>query len=80
VQGWFEQLIERQGALSVENRTFIVKMKYRGLGVYLVVAERLEVHEDHLVLLHPNGRLAGLFFMQAGESWHELPAPVSRPA
>jgi hypothetical protein len=52
-------------------------MKSPEVGVYSVVAERLEIHEDHLVLLRPNGRLAGLFLMQAVESWHDLPAPLN---
>jgi hypothetical protein len=62
--------------LSMENRMFIVKLKHRGTGLYSVVAERLEIHEEHLVLLDFNGRLAGLFLVQAVESWHELPAPA----
>jgi hypothetical protein len=61
----------------VANRTFIVRMKHRVAGVYSVVAERMEIHDEHLVLLQSNGRLAGLFHMKAIESWSELPAVLA---
>jgi hypothetical protein len=48
-------------------------MKERTAGVYAVVAERMEIHDEHLVLLHSTGRLAGLFVLGAIDGWSELP-------
>lgn len=57
----------------MRDKTFVIRMKERTAGVYAVVAERMEIHDEHLVLLHSTGRLAGLFVLGAIDGWSELP-------
>ena len=38
----------------------------------MVIASRVEIHEDHLVFLNSNGELRYLFMLETVESWAEL--------
>jgi hypothetical protein len=57
------------------NKTFIVVMSPRTAGTYSVLAERLEIVDEHLVLLSSSGTLAGMFFIENVESVVQLPNP-----
>jgi hypothetical protein len=45
------------------TKTFIVKFKPPELGLQSVQAATAEIHDEHLVLLDSNGRLAAFFLL-----------------
>jgi hypothetical protein len=51
-------------------------MNSRPVGAYSVIAERVEIHGEHLVLVHSGGKLASLFLMGAVESLVQLEDPL----
>lgn len=58
------------------KKTFIVTMNLCPVGAYSVIAERVEIHGEHLVLVHSGGKLASLFHMGAVESLVQLEDPL----
>jgi hypothetical protein len=57
------------------NKTFIVTMNPRPVVAYSVIAERVEIHGEHLVLVRSGGELASLFLAGAVESLVQLEDP-----
>ena len=54
------------------DKRYLVKFKAcTGLGSKVFVAERVEIQDDHLVLVTSEGKLAGLFLFEIVESWSE---------
>jgi hypothetical protein len=58
------------------RKKFIVTMNSRPVGAYSVIAERVEIHGEHLVLVHSGGKLASLFLMGAVEGLVQLEDPL----
>jgi hypothetical protein len=56
------------------DKTFLVRLKPRELGIQPVIAVRAEIQAEHIVLLDSTGKLAALFLMELVESWTELPS------
>ncbi len=55
------------------DKTHLLRLKPPSLGIQHVLASRVEIHGEHLVLLDSEGRLAALVLMQVVESWNVLP-------
>jgi hypothetical protein len=53
------------------DKTYLVRLKPRELGVHLVVAASAEIHGEHIVLLNSDGKLAALFLLEIVENWTE---------
>ncbi len=51
------------------DKTYLVRLKSRGLGPQQVVAAKAKIQEDHLVFINSDGKLAALFLMEIVESW-----------
>ncbi len=56
------------------DKTFLVRLKPRQLSIQPVVAVRVEIQAEHIVLLDSNGKLAALFLMELVESLTQLPS------
>ena len=59
------------------DKTHLLRLKPPTLGIQQVLASRVEIHGEHLVLLNSEGKLAALFLAQVVQSWSVLPAPPS---
>ena len=51
---------------------FLVQNKAPEVSNQIVIAASLEVHDEHLVFLNSEGKLAALFLMVNVESWREV--------
>ena len=55
------------------DKTFLIRFK---LATYLsprpVLAARVQIHGEHLVLLNSEGKLAALFLLEDLECWPEM--------
>jgi hypothetical protein len=61
---------------AMSNRIFVVRLKSGFASIHSIMAERLEMHEEHLVLVSASGRLAALFLTEHVEGITQLPAPL----
>jgi hypothetical protein len=59
------------------DKTHLLCLKPPALGIQHVMASRVEIHGEHLVLLNSEGKLAALFLMHVVQSWNVLPAATS---
>jgi hypothetical protein len=57
---------------TMAERGFVVRFKPPEMSPQVVIADRYEIQGDHLVFWASNGRLSGLFLMEAIESWSHL--------
>ena len=57
------------------DTAYLVRFKGADLPPELVIAERIEVHGEHLAFLKADGSLAALFVLEIVESWYEVKAP-----
>ena len=53
------------------DKTYLVRLKPRELGLHVVVAASAEIHGEHIVLLNSDGELAALFLLEIVENWTE---------
>lgn len=60
------------------DKTFLVRFKRPELRTQPVVAEKAEIHGEHLVFFNLKGELAALFLMEIIESWSEAPPRPSQ--
>jgi hypothetical protein len=54
------------------DTAYLVRLKRADLPPELVMAETIEVHEEHLAFLKADGSLAALFVLEIVESWYEV--------
>jgi hypothetical protein len=54
------------------DRAYLVRFKGADLPPELVIAETIEFHREHLVLLRSDGSLAALFVLEIVESWSKV--------
>lgn len=66
------------GLNGMPEKTNLVRFKPPGISSQLVLAESAQIHEEHLIFLHSNGKLAALFFLEIVESWSEFPGSTFR--
>ena len=59
------------------DKTYLVRLKPRELGLVAVKAAKAEIHGEHLALLNSECQLAALFLMEIVESWSVLGNPGS---
>ena len=57
------------------DTAYLVRFNRADLPPELVIAERIEVHGEHLAFLKADGSLAALFVLEIVESWYEVKAP-----
>jgi hypothetical protein len=57
---------------GMADKTYLVRFKPVELGALVVVAESAQIYDDHLVFLNSKGKVAGLFLLEAVESWSEV--------
>jgi hypothetical protein len=53
------------------NKTYLVRLKPRELGLHVAVAASAEIHGEHIVLLNSEGKLAALFLLEIVETCTE---------
>jgi hypothetical protein len=53
------------------DKTYLVRLKPRELGLHVVLAASAEIHGEHIVLLNSEGKLAALFLLEIVENWTE---------
>lgn len=53
------------------DTAYIVRFKWADLPPKLVIAETIELGEEHLVFIGSDGNLAALFALEIVESWSE---------
>ena len=56
------------------DTAYLVRFKRADLPPEPVIAERIEVHGEHLAFLKADGSLAALFVLEIVESWYEVKA------
>jgi hypothetical protein len=56
------------------DKTYFVRLKPPQRDVYWVIAERVEIHGEHLVFLNGQGKLLVLILFEIVESWTETEA------
>jgi hypothetical protein len=59
------------------DKTYLVRLKPREIGLQTVIAARAEIHGEHIALLDSQGKLAALFLMEIVESWSVLGGGMS---
>jgi hypothetical protein len=58
-------------ASKMANKTYLVRLKPPQRHAYYVIAERVEIHGEHLVFLDAQGKLLVLVLLEIVESWTE---------
>jgi hypothetical protein len=53
------------------DRRFLIRFKPPEMSTQPVIAERAEIHADHLIFLDSKGNVAAFFLMAIVESWTE---------
>jgi hypothetical protein len=53
------------------DKTYLVRLKPRELGLHVVIVASAEIHGEHIVLLNSDGKLAALFLLEIVETWTE---------
>ena len=56
---------------KMADKTYLVRLKPPQRDVYWVIAERVEIHGEHLVFLNAQGKLLVLILLEIVESWTE---------
>jgi hypothetical protein len=54
------------------DKLHLVQFKGSEISFHAVVATRAEIHEEHLVFLRSDGKLAALFLLDIVQSWSEF--------
>jgi hypothetical protein len=54
------------------DKLYLVQLKGSDLSFQVVIAARAEIHEEHLVFLRSDGKLAALFLLEVVASWSEF--------
>ena len=55
------------------DTTFLIEFHTPDLGAQSVLASRVEVRGEHLLLLNSDGQLAEAFMLENVKSWSKLP-------
>jgi hypothetical protein len=53
----------------MSQRLFLVRVKHLQPETHVFLAERVEVHGEHIVLLQHDGRPAAMFCFEAVQCW-----------
>jgi hypothetical protein len=61
----------------MSDKRYLLKLKSPGLSFRSIVATTAEIHDDHLVLVNSEGKLAALFVLDIVDCWLEI---EERPA
>jgi hypothetical protein len=69
--GFFHPAETRPRYDRQKDKTYLVRLKPRELGLHVVVAASAEIHGEHIVLLNSDGKLAALFLLEIVENWTE---------
>jgi hypothetical protein len=54
------------------GKLYLVRLKGSDMSFHAVIAARAEIHEDHLVFLRSDGKLAALFLLDMVAHWSEF--------
>jgi hypothetical protein len=54
------------------DTAYLVRFKRADLPPELAIAEKIEVHGEHLAFLRADGSLAALFVLEIVETWFEV--------
>jgi hypothetical protein len=57
---------------GMTDKVYLVRFKPPEVGTQLVVAERVQIHGEHVAFLNSKGELAALFLLEVVEGWSEL--------
>jgi hypothetical protein len=63
--------IQLKTSLGMTDKTYLVRLKPRELGLHVVIAASAEIHGEHIVLLNSDRKLAALFLLEIVETWTE---------
>lgn len=53
------------------DRRFFIRFKSTQSDIQRVIAERAEVHGEHLVFINSEGEMAAMFLLEIVESWSD---------
>ena len=54
------------------DKLYLVRFKGSDVSIHVVIAARVEIHEEHLVFLRSDGKLAALFHLEIVAHWAEF--------
>ena len=54
------------------DKLYLVRFKGSDVSIHVVIAARVEIHEEHLVFLRSDGKLAALFLLEIVAHWSEF--------
>ena len=52
---------------------YMIRFKPAEISTHTMVAAKVEIHGEHLVLLNAQGKISALFLMDTVESWSQIP-------
>jgi hypothetical protein len=58
--------------VKMTDTTFLIEFRTPDLGARSVIASRVEVRGEHLLLFNSEGQLAEAFMLENVKSWSEL--------
>ena len=56
----------------MDRKAYLVRFKEPDLSPVLVEAERVELHEEHVVFLRISGELSAMFLLEIVKDWSEI--------
>jgi len=56
----------------MRDRLYLIRFKGADLSSHAVIAARAEIHEEHIVFLRSDGKLAALFLLEIVAHWWEF--------
>jgi hypothetical protein len=56
---------------GMADRRFFIRFKSTQSEIQLVIAERAEVHGEHLVFINSAGEMAAMFLLEVVENWSD---------
>jgi hypothetical protein len=63
---------DRDENKTMPDKLYLIRFKGSDISIHVVIAARAEIHEEHLVFLRSDGKLAALFLLEIVVSWSEF--------
>jgi hypothetical protein len=63
---------DRDGNNPMPDKLYLIRFKGSDISIHVVIAARAEIHDEHLVFLRSDGKLAALFLLEIVVSWSEF--------
>jgi hypothetical protein len=63
---------QARGTDAMTHKTYLIRFKPPQIGTQVVVAESVQIHDEHLAFLNSKGELVALFLLELVEGWSQV--------